>query len=183
MIEISIDALRAHVGDGANRGFAIHSLSEDAADAEVGDLDTALMVDEEIGGFDVTVDDLAAMEVGEAGDHLTGDAREVGFDGDAMALKRATVHELEEDLDLAGAVIEAVAADDEGAIDGAEDLDLTEDLAADVVVVVAVNVLQGIDHGGLFMADHPDGASGAGAYAADTLKIGEVHCLGERWGG
>ncbi|ONK79097.1 uncharacterized protein A4U43_C01F2910 [Asparagus officinalis] len=42
-------------------------------DPEVSDLDLLLAVDEEIGRLDAAVDDLPAVEVGEALEHLAGD--------------------------------------------------------------------------------------------------------------
>lgn len=132
VVEVGVNALGAHVGDGADRGVAgIHGLSKNAADAEVGDLDTAAGVDEEIRGFDVAVDDALAVEIGEAGEDLTGYIGKERFGGDAAAVEGAAVHVLEKDLDLAGVVVEAVAADDEGVVSCAEDLDLAVDLAPD----------------------------------------------------
>lgn len=140
VVEVGVNALRAHVSDGADRGVAgIHCLSEDAADAEISDLDTATSIDEEIRGFDVAVDDTLAVEIGEAGEDLAGYVGEERFGGDSATVEGAAVHVLEKDLDLAGVVVEAVAAYDEGVVSCAEDLDLAVDLAPDRIFVVAVN--------------------------------------------
>lgn len=55
------------------------------------------------------MDNLAAVEVIEAGEDLAGEIGEGGFVGDAAALEGAAVHVFKEDLNLAG-VIEHVVA-------------------------------------------------------------------------
>lgn len=65
VVEIGVDPLGAHVGDGPDGGVArVHGLFQDPADSEISDLDLLPRVDEEIRRLDVTVDDAAAMEVG-----------------------------------------------------------------------------------------------------------------------
>ncbi|KAJ0963053.1 hypothetical protein J5N97_028175 [Dioscorea zingiberensis] len=115
---------------------------------------------EKVRRFNVVVDDLLAVEVGKAGEHLPGDIKE-GFRADEATVEGAAVHALEEDLYLVRAVFEPVALDDVVVIGGAEDVDLVADLAAYGVVVVPVDDLQGVDHLGGLMADHTHGAVGA----------------------
>lgn len=67
-----------------------------------------------------------------------------------------------------------MAADHEGIIGGAEDLNLTADLAANVVVVVAVDDLQRVDAPRGTVPHHPDGAASAAADATDPLEVGEL---------
>ncbi|KAI4329495.1 hypothetical protein MLD38_027879 [Melastoma candidum] len=103
-----------------------------------------LMSHEEVGGFDVAVDDLAAVEVGEAGEDLVGQVGELELVAQVDALQGTAVHELQEDLNLAIVVVHIMAPDHIGVVDVAEDLNLSADLEADgVLIVVAVDNLEG----------------------------------------
>uniref|UniRef100_A0A0E0K630 Uncharacterized protein n=1 Tax=Oryza punctata TaxID=4537 RepID=A0A0E0K630_ORYPU len=136
VVEVGIDALGAHVGDGPDGGVAgVHGLVEDAADAEVGDLDAAPGVDEEVGGLDVAVDDVAAVEVRDPGEHLARDVGEEPLVGDAAAVEGPALHVLEQDLQLPAALVHAVAPHHRRVLGGAEDRDLARDLPPHGVVV------------------------------------------------
>ncbi|KAM0894383.1 hypothetical protein ACQ4PT_024539 [Festuca glaucescens] len=66
VVDVVVDALRAHVCDGTNERVAkVHGLVEDPPHPKVGDLDKACDVNEEVGGLDVAVHDVEAVEVGD----------------------------------------------------------------------------------------------------------------------
>ncbi|KAK3427852.1 hypothetical protein EUGRSUZ_F03995 [Eucalyptus grandis] len=143
VVEVGVDALGAHVGDGADGGVAgVHGLGEDAADAEVGDLDLLPRVHEEVRGLDVAVDDFPAVEVGEAAQDLARQVAEVVLVADVDALQRPAVHELQQHLDLAAVVVHVVALHHVRVVHVPQDLDLPADLAPHRLLVVAVDHLQ-----------------------------------------
>lgn len=71
-------------------------------------------------------------------------------------------------------VVHAVATNDKGIIGGSEDLDFAVDLAADGVLVVAVDDFHGVDLAGGAVANHVDRAAAADADAADAFDVREV---------
>ena len=99
-------------------------------------------VDEEIEWLDVTVHDVAAVEVGEPRKDLVSKIRELRFAGDVGALQRPLIHELQEHLDFAVMVEHVVALDHVGVVHVPEDLDLRADLAAHEVLVGPVDDLE-----------------------------------------
>ena len=84
-----------------------------------------------------------------------GDVGEDDLRGDATVVEGSDIHVLEENLDLAALVINVV--DDKGVVSGAKDLDLTVDLAMDGVLLVVVDVLEGVYPGSEAVADHLNG--------------------------
>ena len=72
----ALGLLGGEVGGGAHdrAGLGQALLGVDGpGDAEVGDLDGALVGDEDVAGLHVAVDDAVAMGVGEGGGHVGGD--------------------------------------------------------------------------------------------------------------
>ena len=67
-----------------------------------------------------------------------------------------------------------VALDDVGVVDVAEDLDFAVDLAADGVLVVAVDHLEGVKSGRRAVEDLVDGATTAAPDTVHSLQVGEV---------
>ena len=174
VVEVGVDPLGAHVRDGADGGVAgVHGLVEDAADAEVGDLDAPRRVDEEVGGLDVAVHDVAAVEVGDPGQHLARDVGEERLGGDAAAVEGAAVHVLEQDLQLPAALVHAVAPHHGRVLGGAEDGNLPRDLATHRVVVVPVEDLERVGPTRPTVTHHPHRPAGAAADAAHALQLRE----------
>lgn len=66
-----------------------------------------------------------------------------------------------------------VALDQRGIVDGPEDLDLARDLAADLVVVGAVDDFEGVDAGSRAVEDLVDGAAVAGADSGEAVEVGD----------
>lgn len=118
-----------------------------------------------------------------AQDLVTDLGEEVFGEDDAVSqqcFECAHVHVLHAYGDVAAGVIEdAVALDDVGGVGAAEDGDFAEDLAAEGGVAVAVNYFQGIDCGGVLVADFVDCAA---VSVAENLKFIEV-CGGNGCGG
>ena len=175
MIEIGVDPLRTHVCDGTDGRIAgVHGLSQNPTHSEIGDLDLVPRVDQKIRGFDIAVDDLPPVEIGEAAEDLPGQIGEGLLVPDVLALQRPAVHVLEQDLDLAVVVVHVVALDDVGVIDVAEYFDLAADLAAHGVIVVAVNHLERVDPARRAVYGLVDGASGSAPDAVGAHELGEV---------
>ncbi|PON73710.1 hypothetical protein PanWU01x14_055980 [Parasponia andersonii] len=120
------------------------------------------------------MDDPTAVEVSEPAEGLAGEVGEVLLQGDLLALERAAVHELEEDLDFAVVVEHVVALDHVRVIDVAEDLDLAADLAPDRLLVVAVDHLEGVDLAGGSVDHLVDRPAGAAPNPAHPLELREV---------
>ncbi|PON71036.1 hypothetical protein TorRG33x02_255390 [Trema orientale] len=123
------------------------------------------------------MDDPTAVEVREPAEGLAGEVGEVLLPGDLLALERAPVHELEEDLDFAVVVEHVVALDHVRVIDVAEDLDLAADLAPDRLLVVAVDHLEGVDLGGGpvdHLVDRPAGAAPDPAHPLELREVDEL---------
>jgi hypothetical protein len=174
VVEVGVDPLGAHVGDGADGGVAgVHGLVEDAADAEVGDLDAARRVDEEVGGLDVAVHDVAAVEVRDPGQDLARDVGEERLGGDAAAVERPAVHVLQQDLELPAALVHAVAPHHGRVLGGAEDGDLARDLPPHRVVVVPVQHLERVGAPRAAVPHHPHRPARAAADAAHALQLRE----------
>ena len=71
VVQIGVDPLWTHVGDGAHRGVTrVHGLGQDSRDPEVGDLDLVPRVEQEVRRLDVAVDDVPPVQVGESGEDL-----------------------------------------------------------------------------------------------------------------
>lgn len=176
VVEIGVDSLGAHVSDGADGGVAgIHGLGENSTDPKISDFDLVASVHEEVGGFDVAVDDPAAVEVGEADENLSGEMGEGALVADAGAFQGPPIHVLQQHLDLAVVIEHVKALDDVGVVDAPEDLDLAADLEADGIVVVAVDDLEGVESAGGTVADLVDGPAGAASDAVEALQLREVH--------
>lgn len=118
------------------------------------------------------MDDFLAMEVSEAGEDLAGDLGKKALRRYLFAFEGSAIHKLEEDLDLTGVVVHAVASNHEGVIGRPKDLDLAADLAADGFFVVSVDDFEGEDSASGAVADHIDRAAAAAADAADAFEVG-----------
>ena len=104
-------------------------------------------------------------------------AREIGEGWlvvDVSAFEGSSVNILEKDLNLVGVIEHLVALDDVGVVDVAEDLDFAVDLAADGVLVVAVDHLEGVKSGRRAVEDLVDGATTAAPDPVHSLQVGEV---------
>ncbi|KAL0916700.1 hypothetical protein M5K25_014229 [Dendrobium thyrsiflorum] len=123
------------------------------------------------------MDDLLAMEVSETGEDLVGDLGKEAFRRYLFAIEGSAIHKLEEDLDLTGVVVHAVASDHEGVVGRSKDLDLAADLAAYCLFMVSVDDFECEDSTSGAVADHINRAAAAAADAADAFEVGEA------WGG
>lgn len=95
------------------------------------------------------------------------------FVRDVFPFEGATVHEFQQDLDFAVVVVHVVTLHHVLVIDVAEDLDLAVDLAADGLLVVAVDHLQGVDAVARSVDDLVDGAAASAADAVEAFELGE----------
>lgn len=120
------------------------------------------------------MNDLALVEIEQAGENLASEIGKGGLMGDVDPLEGALVHVLQEDLDFTVVVVHVVAFNHVGVVDVAEDLDLAADLEADGVIEVAVDDLEGVECAGGAVEDFVDGAAAAAADAVDSLQLGEV---------
>lgn len=188
LVDVGVDPLGAHVRDGADGGIAVHGLRQRPAHPEIGDLDLVPGVDQQIGGLDVAMHDLAGVQVMEALEDLVGDAGKAVLVAYVGPVEGAAVHVLEKHVDLAGggavAVGHVVAADDVGVVDFAEDLDFPADLEEDaLLVVVPVDYLEGVEAAGGAVDDLIDRAAVAAADPAEAVEFGEVERAGAGGGG
>lgn len=189
-IGVRVEPLGAHVRARADERVArVERAAHDLADAEIGDLDLHLPIHEEIRRLDVAVDDLVAVEVAEAFEHLPRDPGEEVLGERAglapeEAIERAAVHVLHDEADVAAGLLEdAVAADDVRRVGAAEDVHLAEDLAADGGVAVGLDDFEGVEGAGAAVADLVDGAAVAVAEDLKLLQIGEAVDVGRSGGG
>ena len=73
IIQIDVDPLWTHVGDGAHRGATrVDGLHQDYRDPEVGDLNLVPRVEQEVQRLDVAVNDVSPVQVGEFSEDLAG---------------------------------------------------------------------------------------------------------------
>ena len=97
-------------------------------DAEVGDFDVALVIDEDVGAFDVAVDDVAAMQVGEAREDLPDEVSNEGFVELAVGVEHggdgAAGDVFEEDVEVFGVGVGAEVLDYIFVLEIAEKVDL-----------------------------------------------------------
>ena len=82
-VGLSLDALRGHIVGCADEGSGFALGAEFAGYAEVAELDLAVAAEEDVGRFDVTVNDLAGVEVGESVEDTFGDLAKDLFAGAA----------------------------------------------------------------------------------------------------
>lgn len=118
------------------------------------------------------MDDLLAMKISETGQDLAGELGKEAFRRYLFAFEGSAIHELEEDLDLTGVVVHAVASDHERVIGRPKNLDLTADLAAYGFFVVSVNDFESEDSASGAVADHIDRTAATAADAADAFEVG-----------
>nr|GLL29412.1 hypothetical protein EUGRSUZ_J03146 [Ipomoea trifida] len=75
VIQTGVDPLGAPVGNRADGGVAIHGGGEDSRNPKINYLHHTLRTDEQIGGLDITMNNLSAVEIIEAGENLAGEIR------------------------------------------------------------------------------------------------------------
>ena len=75
--------LGCHVSMGAHRGVRL-LLTEVTCQAQVGDPHVAVFIEENVGGFEITVNDESAVHVFQAQDHLCGIELHLVFVEDAV---------------------------------------------------------------------------------------------------
>ena len=152
-VALARDTLRGHVVGRADEGVCVAFRSELAAHAEVAQLDLAVAAQEDVAGLDVAVDDLLAVQVGEAVQHALGDLAEDFLAGAAAELldfavdgvEGAAFAEFHGDADrCCGRLDEsAVVATDVLARAVFVEAELTDDLFLDVWVWVGGDDLMG----------------------------------------
>ena len=133
------DDFGGHPEDGALEGGAVDvaavfgGLEEGGGfdafgDAEVGDFDVALVVDEDVGAFDVAVDDVAAVQVGEPCEDLPDEVSNEGFVELAVGVEHggdgAPGNVFEEDVEVFGIGVGAEILDYVFVLEIAEEVDL-----------------------------------------------------------
>lgn len=99
------------------------------------------------------------------------------------SFKRPFIHVFKEDLDFSIVIIHVMALDDVEVVYVSEDLDFPADLAANGVVVVAIDHLEGVVFTGGAVDNFVDSAACATAYSIHTLQLGKVEGLGKLGGG
>ncbi|KAF1865793.1 hypothetical protein Lal_00021794 [Lupinus albus] len=161
----------------------IHRLVQDPTDAEVSDLYLLPGIEEEVGRLDVTVDDVAAVEVGEAAKDLTRKISEVLLVRYVLPFEGTAIHELKEDLDLGVVIVHVVTLHHVLVVNVAEDLDLTVDLSANGLLVVAVDDLESVESVGGTVNGLVDCAAAAAADTVEAFKLGERDVMVEGGGG
>ena len=134
-----LDDFGGHPEDGALEGGAVDvaavlgGLEEGGGfdafgDAEVGDFDVAFVVDEDVGAFDVAVDDVAAVEVGEPGEDLPDEVSDEGFVELAVGVEHcgdgAAGNIFEEDVEVLSVGVGAKVLDYILVLEVAEKIDL-----------------------------------------------------------
>lgn len=92
-------------------------------------------------------------------------------------LEGPTVHVFKEDFNLTGVIEHIVALNHVEVVNVSKDLDFPADLAADVVLVIPVNNLEGVELSGGTVEDFVDGTAGAAADSVHSVELGEV----DRW--
>nr|GME09424.1 hypothetical protein EUGRSUZ_J03146 [Ipomoea batatas] len=75
VIQTGVDPLGAPVGNRADGGVAIHGGGEDSRNPKINYLHHTLRTDEQIGGLDITMNNLSAVEIIEARENLAGEIR------------------------------------------------------------------------------------------------------------
>ena len=178
-VRVRVEPLGAHVGARAHvRVTRVQRSAHDLAYSEVSYLHFHLVVDQQIRGFKVTVNDLVTVEVVETVKNLPRHVCELGLGEGPVGLEQrlqgAKVHVLHQNRDVAGRFLEdAMAADHVGGVGPAEDIHLPEDLAADgrIGVGVSLDDLERIESVGALMADLVDRAAIA---VPENLKLFEV---------
>nr|GMD51172.1 hypothetical protein EUGRSUZ_J03146 [Ipomoea batatas] len=75
VIQTGVDPLGAPVGNRADGGVAIHGGGEDSRNPKINYLHHTLRTDEQIRGLDITMNNLSAVEIIEAGENLADEIR------------------------------------------------------------------------------------------------------------
>lgn len=82
-MRIRVEPLRAHVRARADVGVAgIQSSLHDFANAEIGDFNLHFLIDQNIGGLQIAVDDFVGVQVFKAAEDLVADFGEEGLGED-----------------------------------------------------------------------------------------------------
>nr|GMC84259.1 hypothetical protein EUGRSUZ_J03146 [Ipomoea batatas]GMC86015.1 hypothetical protein EUGRSUZ_J03146 [Ipomoea batatas] len=71
--QIGVDHLGAHEGNRADGGVAIHGSGENLRNPKISYLHHTLRTDKQIGGFDITMNNLTTVEIIEARENLAGE--------------------------------------------------------------------------------------------------------------
>lgn len=123
------------------------------------------------------MDDMAAVEVGQATEDLACYVRQVLFIGDAFPFQGATVHELEKYLDFAAMIVHVMALDNVLVIHVSEDLNFSMDLTAHGFLVGTVYNLKRVKTTSESVTDLIHGASAAATNPIEALELNEWHLL------
>ena len=154
-----LDDFRGHPEDGTLQGGTVDVAAlgrveeggrfDALGDAEVGDLDLAFDVDEDVGALDVPVDDIAAVEIGEPIQDLADEVADEGFLEVAVVVEHggdaAAGDVLEEDVEVLVVGVGAEVLDDVWVLQVAQQFDLA---------------LQGLHHGFFAFVDLGVGFAG-----------------------
>ncbi|BBG92874.1 MAP kinase kinase 9 [Prunus dulcis] len=178
-VSIRVESFRAHVSTSTHVGIAgVQGPAQDLAHAKVGYFHFHVAVHQNIGGFDVAVDDLVGVEVVEAVKNLASDVGKIGLGEGALGFKQglegAGVHVLHEDPDISRRLLkDSVAADNVGRVGAAEDLHLAEELTAYCGVAgVAMDEFESVGRGCPLVIYLVDGAAVTVAEDLEFLEIG-----------
>ena len=111
--------LRSHVAVGADRGMGL-LFAKVTSEAQVGYADVSMLVEEYVGGFEITVNNEATVHVLQTEDDLGSIEFHLQLVEDAMlrevVVKVAAVHEVENEAEFVGCVEGVGHAHDEGTV-------------------------------------------------------------------
>ena len=146
------------------------SLGEELGEPEVGELEVAVVADEEVFGLEVPEDDVLGVQVFEAGcDDGPVEAGLVGgegFDVSEVGEELSAVDEFEDKIEVSGILGESFEGDDEG----------VADLGVDEIFIVDVIYLLGLHD--LVLVEQLEGNVFAGLLVLGNLDFAEAACMG-----
>lgn len=147
---VRVKTLGAHVGTCPHKGVACSKgACKDGADTKVSNLDLLLAAEENVGRFDVTVDNPVPVEIIQAFEDLFGNLCEValgdGFLGFNDVGKGSAIHVFKHKRDLTSFIRCTITLDDVRITSSAKDVHLCEDLLADSQLVLLLDDFKGIE--------------------------------------
>jgi hypothetical protein len=135
-------------------------VSQHSADTEIGNLDFSSLVDQQIGGLYITMNNFVLVQVKQALQHLPGNLSQIVFWDFLVGLKNlrkgSTVHVLQHKRDLSSSIEYAITLHDVWRIRPSENLHFPHYLLSDSKLVLFLNDFEGINFSSLHMLNLVD---------------------------